>query len=631
MSTTDHFEHLMRLMALEAKAEEEQLVAAMQRYRGKNEERTGNCLLRLVIRDEVAGLGGRVLVTLAKRNQQEELPWHRLGVGTPILLSTEGAGESWRGVVSQQNRVTIQVALNDWPEMEDERATFRLDLSSDEVARQRQRQALERAQIARGDRLAELRDILLGQQSPLFNRPESFTFLNSHLDESQRQAVDFALTAQDLAIVHGPPGTGKTTALVEIIRQAVQRGETVLACAPSNMAVDNLFEKLLAAGEKVLRLGHPARVMPELREHTLDLLVENNPDVRQARKLASEGHKLREQAGKETRAHVTKSDRQTMRAEAKEMLADARRMEEIAVERILDSARVLCATTTGLDRDIIGTRRFDLYVLDEAAQSTEPATWIPLLWAKRLVLAGDPCQLPPTVISLEAAAQGFNISLMERLMAHFGETVSRQLTTQYRMHEDIMTFSSDEFYNSTLQADEQVIHHLLPDLPAIVRNELTETAVHFIDTAGASYDEELEPDGESRLNPLEAALVVRKVTALLAAGVKASDIGVITPYSAQVRFLREEMKQPDVEINSVDGFQGREKEVIIISLVRSNIEGEIGFLGDTRRMNVALTRARRKLIVIGDSATITVNSFYQRLVTYFERIGAYHSVWEETE
>ena len=194
-----------------------------------------------------------------------------------------------------------------------------------------------------------------------------------------------------------------------------------------------------------------------------------------------------------------------------------------------------------------------------------------------------------------------------------------------------MTFSSDEFYNSTLQADEQVIHHLLPDLPTIVRNELTETAVHFIDTAGASYDEELEPEGESRLNPLEAALVVRKVTALLAAGVKASDIGVITPYSAQVRFLREEMKQPDVEINSVDGFQGREKEVIIISLVRSNIEGEIGFLGDTRRMNVALTRARRKLIVIGDSATITVNSFYQRLVTYFERIGAYHSVWEETE
>jgi len=404
-----------------------------------------------------------------------------------------------------------------------------------------------------------------------------------------------------------------------------------LACAPSNMAVDNLFEKLLAAGEKVLRLGHPARVMPELREHTLDLLVENNPDVRQARKLASEGHKLREQAGKETRAHVTKSDRQTMRAEAKEMLADARRMEEIAVERILDSARVLCATTTGLDRDIIGTRRFDLYVLDEAAQSTEPATWIPLLWAKRLVLAGDPCQLPPTVISLEATAQGFNISLMERLMVHFGETVSRQLTTQYRMHEDIMTFSSDEFYHSTLQADEQVIHHLLPDLPTIVRNELTETAVHFIDTAGASYDEELEPEGESRLNPLEAALVIRKVTALLAAGVKPSDIGVITPYSAQVRFLREEMKQPDVEINSVDGFQGREKEVIIISLVRSNIEGEIGFLGDTRRMNVALTRARRKLIVIGDSATITVNSFYQRLVTYFERIGAYHSVWEETE
>ncbi|MBE0698508.1 MAG: DNA-binding protein, partial [Anaerolineaceae bacterium] len=261
-----------------------------------------------------------------------------------------------------------------------------------------------------------------------------------------------------------------------------------------------------------------------------------------------------------------------------------------------------------------------------------PGAWIPLQYARRLVLAGDPFQLPPTVVSAEAAAQGYGVSLMERLMEPAGPfiatSLSVRLNVQYRMHQEIMAFSSREFYEESLVADAQVSQHLLRDLPGVADTPLTGTAVTFIDTAGASYDEVVEPGGESRFNPQEALLTVQMVQALLDAGLPASEIAVIAPYSAQVHLLREQLAQPELEVDSVDGFQGREKEAVIVSLVRSNRDGEIGFLADVRRMNVALTRARRKLIVIGDSATIAGHPFYQRMVAYFEGIGAYHSVWE---
>jgi predicted DNA helicase len=320
-----------------------------------------------------------------------------------------------------------------------------------------------------------------------------------------------------------------------------------------------------------------------------------------------------------------------MRMEAKQMLAEARQIENQLVERLLDRAQIVCATNTGLDRDILGKRFFDWCVMDEASQSTEPGAWIPIMFANRLVLAGDPFQLPPTVLSPEAIAGGFNVSLMERLLNQLGPHISRRLTVQYRMHQDIMEFSSQEFYEGSLVADLSVKRALLQELPGVAANELTATPVHFIDTAGASYDEAVEPDGESRLNPLEAELVVLKVQALLDSGLSPASLAVITPYAAQVRLLRERLKSTDIEIDTVDGFQGREKEAVIVSLVRSNRDNEIGFLEDVRRMNVALTRARRKLIVIGDSATITAHPFYQRLVNYFDAIGAYHSVWEEQD
>ncbi len=624
---TDHFGRLARLLALESATEAQQIRARA----GAEAERRGECLTGLVITDETSGLGGRCILTLARRNRAQALPWHRLEPGAPVLLTAQGGESGWRAVVCEREQRLLRIALNEPPEDAEPQALYRLDLASDEVARQRQEIALQRARAAQRDRLAELRAVLLGETPPAFAPAAAFTPLDAGLNASQQDAIRHALAARDVAVIHGPPGTGKTTAVVELIRQAVRRGERVLACAPSNLAVDNLLERLLAQGEKAIRLGHPARVLPGLRENTLDLLVEDHNDTRLARKLVKDAFALFRKASKYTRAKPEPGARQEMRQEARALLTDARRLEAQAVEQILAGATVVCATLTGLDSEVLGQRSFDLAVIDEAAQTTEPACWLPLLRCQRVVLAGDHCQLPPTILSQEAAAAGFGISLMERIVALHGPAVTRRLEVQYRMHEAIMAFSSAQFYDGALVADASVSGHLLSDLPGVSSSALTQNPVEFIDTAGAGYDEQDEPGGESRLNPQEADLVCRKVRALLDAGVSPSDIAVIAPYAAQVRLLREKLAVAGLEIDSVDGFQGREKEAVVLSLVRSNPQGEVGFLADVRRMNVALTRARRKLLVIGDSATLAAHPFYQALVGHFEASGAYHSVWDEAE
>ncbi|HUY88601.1 MAG TPA: AAA domain-containing protein [Pirellulales bacterium] len=627
----DHFQRQARLLELESKAEAERLLERGRKLSAAEAERSGNSLIDLAVADEEAGLGGRYLVKLVKR-KRTPLPWTRLGVGTPVLVSPVVGGQGYRGVVCERQESFLRVALTSRPDDFEEYDAWRVDLAHDEISGQRQRSALERARVARADRFAELRQVLLGERVPQFTPPKDHEPLNAGLNEVQAEAVRFALSARDVAMIHGPPGTGKTTAVVELIRQAVRRGDKVLACAPSNLAVDNIFERLLAAGERAVRLGHPARVLPELRAHTLDLLVEEHRDVALARKLVKEAWALFRKADRYTRAKPEPGARRETRQEARSLLADARRLEAMAVEHILDTADVLCATTTGLDDELLGARRFDLLVIDEACQSAEPGCWIPLARAERVVLAGDHCQLPPAVLSGEAQSQGFGVSLFERLVGLYGGDAARRLSVQYRMHAAIMEFSSLEFYEAELTADAAVAGHRLCDLPGVQTCPLTESPVEFIDTAGAGYDEETEPDGESRLNPREAELVASKVRALLEAGVAPEHIAVIAPYAAQVRLLRERLAgdAPGLEIDSVDGFQGREKEAIVISLVRSNPAGEIGFLSDVRRTNVALTRARRKLLVVGDSATLAADPFYQRLFEYFEGLGAYRTVWEES-
>jgi hypothetical protein len=626
----DHFGRLLRLLDLESREEAQRAAQQMRRLSPAEAEKTGNSLIDLVVTDENAGLGGRYIVELVRR-ARTPLPWTRLDVGSPVVLSPhkDRAEVSYRGVVCERSETAISVALDGLPDELGDYDAWRLDAAFDEIATQRQRAALEQARVLRGDRGAILRDVLLGVRQPEFGVDPAVGPLDRSLNESQIDAVQFALSARDVGLIHGPPGTGKTTTVVEVIRQAVRRGRKVLACAPSNMAVDNVFQKLLEFGERAVRLGHPARVLPELREHTLDLLVEEHRDVKLARKLVKQAMSLFREASKHRRAAPKPGERKQLRDDARSLLADARKMEQQAVESILDSAAVICATTTGIDSQLLGPRRFDLVVIDEACQSTEPGCWIPLLRGDRLVLAGDHCQLPPTVVSLEAAAEGFGTSLFERLINHYGPDIARRLTVQYRMNQSIMEFASRELYDGQLVAHETVRAHRLCDLPGVAASRLTEWPVEFIDTAGAGYDEELEPDGESRLNRQEAEFVVGKVRELLDAGIAARDIAVITPYGAQVRLVREMLAVPSLEIDSVDGFQGREKEAVVISLVRSNDKGEIGFLGDIRRMNVAMTRARRKLLMIGDSATLGGYPFYSRLLEYCDTLNAHGTVWDE--
>ena len=620
-----HFSSLHRWLEMEGEAERERLAQRRKAQSSDTAERTGETLLDLVIRTHTTGLGGRYLITLAKRRSPDRLPWNRFKVGSPILLSDnrDEDAESLQGVVSARRVDSLEVAVDDWPSSD----RFRLDLSPDEVTRKRQAAALQSAAKATG-RHAQLRDLLLGTREPTFHRNmKPPTDISQRLNLSQHDAIRHALSSNDLAIIHGPPGTGKTTTVVEVIRLLVARGQRVLACAPSNTAVDNLLERLLAIGEPAVRLGHPARVSEDLRQHSLDALVGRHEAMMVVHQMMREAEQIERKAARYTRGRPAPGQRGQQRHEARELKRQARILEKQAIADLLKDARVICATTT-FDDSVLDDLRFDVLVIDEACQSVEPGCWVPLRRADRLILAGDHLQLPPTILSDSAKKEGYAISMMERLVNHYGDLVTRQLTVQYRMHESIMGFSSQHFYDNTLIADESVRRHVLSDLPRVQNDLVSDDPVTFIDTAGTGWQEELEPEGLSKRNPEEGRLVLKQVNALCEAGLAPSDIAVIAPYAAQVRWLRENAIYDQLEIDTVDGFQGREKEAVVISLVRSNAIGEIGFLSDARRMNVALTRAKRKMIIVGDSATLASDKFFQSLLAWIEKTGSYRTAWE---
>jgi len=625
----EHFARLLELLEMEAVAE--RVEVDPQPGEKNHAPRARWALTRLIAREKDDGLPDRVTVALTSKQMGSRLASTRLGVGSPVGLIDEQDSQDTvcSGVVSAINDYQIDVVLSQSPQTDFQETTFRLERVTDEVARKRQRQALLRVRWASDGRLVALRDVCLGLTAPSFSDEPKGSVFNKNLNAAQQKAVDLAMAANDLFVIHGPPGTGKTTTVVELIRQAVRNGQRVLACAPSNMAVDNLLERLLAAGENAIRLGHPARVLPQLRDHTIDARVQRHPDLKLARQLSRDARSLFAQADRTTRAGIEWSQRRTLRQEARSMLDDARSTQDKVLQEVIDSAPILCATLTGLDPDLLGPRMFDIAVIDEAGQSTEPSSWIPIQRCQKVVLAGDHCQLPPTVLSPKAIDGGYGVSLMERLATPDREDCCHRLDVQYRMHEKIMGFSSREFYDNDLQAHESVRSIVLSSLDGVTGDDLTDKPVHYIDTAGADYVEQIGPDGLSRLNPKESTLACQKVRRFIELGVDVKQIAVICPYAAQASHIRSELNIPEVEVDTVDGFQGREKWVIVISLVRSNREGQIGFLADKRRMNVALTRARCKLIVIGDSATLSHDHFYKRLIDYFEQIDAYHSVWEE--
>jgi len=441
------------------------------------------------------------------------------------------------------------------------------------------------------------------------------------------------LEANELAIVHGPPGTGKTTTLVQAIKALIKQDhKQVLVVAPSNTAVDLLSEKMSDEGLNVVRVGNPARVNERQLALTLDSKINAHANIKEIKRLKKQAREFRDMAHKYKRSFgfAEREQRRALFNEARNISKEVERTEQYIIDDVLSKANVITATLVGANHYTIRQLRYETVVIDEAGQALEPACWIPILKARKVVMAGDHCQLRPTIKSDEAARKGLSVTLMEKAVALHPEAVVL-LEEQYRMHEKIMGFSSKEFYFDKLKAHASVADRLLfpADLP-----------VQFIDTAGCGFDEKQE--GTSISNPEEAAFVLKHLTGLvdqlknLYKGDDFPSIGVISPYKHQVEIIKEFiLSYPEllavrsaITINTIDSFQGQERDVVYISMARSNADSVIGFLADVRRMNVAMTRAKKKLVVIGDSATLSQHPFYADFISYVQGKDGYQSAWE---
>lgn len=490
-----------------------------------------------------------------------------------------------------------------------------VQLYFDETSYRLMFEALKQVIGAKNNRLAELRDIFHGTQpASIFSfHPLRFPWLNA----TQEEAVNKVLHAKDVAIVHGPPGTGKTTTLVEAVYETLHRENQVLVCAQSNMAVDWISEKLVDRGVSVLRIGNPSRVNDKMLSFTYERRFESHPDYPQ---LWSIRKAIRELYARSRKG----AEREAVRQKINSLKDRATELEIRINESLFSEARVIACTLVGSANRLLTGQKFGTLFIDEAAQALEAACWIPIRKADRVILAGDHCQLPPTVKAPEALRAGLGHTLMQTIVKNKPDTVSL-LKLQYRMNDEIMRFSSEWFYGGMLQSAPEVKYRSILDF---------DTPIEWINTEGLDCNEEFIGENYGRINKSEAELSIEQLKGYITKIGRERflderiDVGMISPYKAQVQYLRRLVRndaffkpyRQAITINTVDGFQGQERDVILISLVRANEEGQIGFLNDLRRMNVAITRARMKLIILGDASTLTRHAFYKKLYTYIESL-----------
>ncbi|KAI1457403.1 DNA helicase [Annulohypoxylon moriforme] len=644
-------------------------------------QRAGLAVTNLSVSSQRTGLGGRTVLELSPDSATGgELPEHGVRTGDIVLVAEQPAGSAKKrevkdlerkgvkGVVVRIKREAIAVAVDE--EREDAATGFAgrvwLVKLADDVTYRRMNQAMEKMRdMAEGEYSSFMR-VLFGLTSPSsvpgdLKKDEEVgegkvQWFDPSLNESQKDAIRFALRSREIALIHGPPGTGKTHTLIELILQLVKRNQRVLVCGPSNISVDNIVERLSPHRVPIVRLGHPARLLPSVLSHSLDVLTQTSEAGLIVKDVRSEMD-AKQASIKKTRSG---KERKAIYGDLKELRKEYRERERRCVGTLVGGSKVVLATLHGAGGFQLKNEEFDVVIIDEASQALEAQCWVPLLAAKKAVCAGDHLQLPPTVKSTnskvkvkpkakgikegekgdEGKAEGevikgasLETTLFDRLLKLHGEGIKRMLTTQYRMHEKIMRFPSDELYEGKLVAADAVKERLLKDLEYEVQDtEDTSEPVIFIDTQGGDFPEKNEEEedkeskgkdkdkggekgkkkatarslfGESKSNEMEAALVRQHVKKLVDAGVRPEDVAVVTPYNAQLGLLAP-LKEafPGIELGSVDGFQGREKEAVIVSLVRSNSEGEVGFLSEKRRLNVAMTRPKRSLVVVGDSETV---------------------------
>lgn len=578
---------------------------------------------------------------------------HNFEFGRPVMFfRSEGSEElkyfSFTGTVSYVDGDRMVVTVPDSaPLLELQQSTdpIGVQLSFDETSYKLMFEALDRVMKAKNNRLAYLRDLFYShQKAGRFSfEPMKFPWLNP----TQERAVNEVLWAKDVAIVHGPPGTGKTTTLVEAINETLMRESQVLVCAQSNMAVDWISEKLVDRGINVLRIGNPTRVNDKMLGFTYERRFESHPDYPQLWAIRKAIRELRKNRKKGSENYHQKMDRLKSRAAEIELRINA---------ELFGEARVIACTLVGSAHHLLEGMKFGTLFIDEAAQALEAACWIPMRRASRVILAGDHCQLPPTVKSIAALRAGLGKTLMERIAENKPEVITL-LKIQYRMNDEIMRFSSDWFYGGKVESAPQIKYRSVLDYDHPItwidtsneENQITiegedapEDSASTASSVSAAnqnsdlnFKEQFVGESFGRINKAEAELTLLTLAEYFTKIGKQRvleeriDVGIISPYRAQVQYLKKLIKKYEffkpyrrlISVNTVDGFQGQERDVILISLVRSNDEGQIGFLKDLRRMNVAMTRARMKLIILGNKDTMTKHPFYKKLWEYVEAIN----------
>jgi superfamily I DNA and/or RNA helicase len=629
----DYFKNLLDLLKIERQEDRLQYQLLTEKSSVADRRANGLTWYPIAIRGSEMSQGDYITVEVERTSHLEIS--HQLRYGMPAVFfgNHDPQNDRVEGVIAylSGNRLKITLKTDELPDWARD-GKLGIDLLFDDNSYDEMNQALKQAEVISASKTSLLRDVLIGNKKPTFNtefKPHTFQGLNI----SQQAAVNQILSANELAIVHGPPGTGKTTTLVHAIKALiVEQHKQILVCAPSNTAVDLLSEKLHAEGINVLRVGNPARVNERLMSLTLDSKMQEHgmiKDIKKLKKHAQEyknmAHKYKRNFGPEER-----EQRKLLMNEAHKIMKEVGNTEQYIINDLVSNAQVITSTLVGANNYMIRNLTFDTLIIDEAGQALEPSCWIPILKANKLILAGDHCQLPPTVKSNEAAKRGLNFTLLEKNVSLHPEAVIL-LSEQYRMNSQIMGYSSNVFYHNQLQAHISVADRVL---------YLHDQPLNFIDTAGCGFDEKL--DGTSTTNPEEAGLLLKHLMLLineLSTHYSIDhfpSIGIIAPYKQQMYVIKEQLENftelkvysSFININTVDSFQGQERDIIYISMTRSNDRAEIGFLSDIRRMNVAMTRARKKLVIVGDSATLGQHQFYADFIVYAEKLDSYKSAWE---
>jgi len=649
-SAAEHeLRHVHALMQLEQKEDLAQFKRKNAKASIKERQRRGLTWYPVKINKQEIGFGGNLVLELERPADQQELHLFQVGKNAALFGNLLGHPNTDHptlyGVITsvRRNKLLLATTKEDLPDWVFDGGRLGIDLTFDEVSYREMESALDQVTRAHGDRLAELRDTLLGARAARFRESKVYDlFYPSPLNDSQLAAVRHVMSAQDVAIIHGPPGTGKTTTLVQAIMETVWRERRVLVCAPSNTAVDLLTEKLAKRGVNVVRLGNPSRVSDLLLEHTLDAQVMAHPSYGKMRSMRQTANQYRETANEYVRhfGFEERQQRQQLKEDARVLANAADNLERSMTDEVLESVQVITCTLVGAANRHIRHHCFDTVFIDEAAQALEPGCWIPIAKGERVVLAGDHHQLPPTVKSERASREGLRETLFEKCIKRQPDT-ARMLTVQYRMHEKIMAFSSQQFYDGKLEAHLTV---RFADLEDYDKSFAPDLPVEFLDTAGLGFQEIAIPESRSTANPEEADCLLKRLTQLMESHDYAAHepnrltIGVIAPYRAQINYLNDAIEENDMlndllqqrflSVGTVDSFQGQERDIIAISMTRSNMHGDIGFLSDIRRMNVGMTRARRKLLLVGDSSTLASNAFFNRLLTHVRQTGGYRTAWE---